>query len=275
MESKNSSSNSALNGSGEILTEIRQVSRDLLEEREVIGHLWNKLEELQTQFNSRWDQWIKSNELLHLAIKELTQFVVAITMELSNNGERMLKSTEAILELRRQLEKSESLLESLDKNLQSSNKLIDNLTSSYENWGKVPVPRREKVVGAGRSRNGATSPSGAIAPMWSAKVLLALTGAQLLLFGGWVVWQLLSLGKVPTQYPHVRLSQEDIALLMWAKSTEGQRAKNLLSWNSGLLVDCTKEVQKMGIRLEVRGRKAVYGFCPLWVVPPQERRFEE
>lgn len=262
-----------------VISEIHQVSKELLEEREVIAQLWNKIDDLQSQMTGRWDKWIQSNEVLHLAIKDLTQFVVAVTIELSNNGERMLKTTEAILELRRQLERSESLLGSLDSNLRNSNTLVDKLTTKFNNYvnciqnKNTPESLRLAVKQGGTILSSKTAAKERLNAKWF-YVLMGVMGVQcVLLISGWIS-QWFFQGKIPTQYPHVRLTQEDIALLEWAKSSEGKRAKNLISWNSGLLIDCTKEVEKMGIRLEVRGRKAVYGFCPLWVVPPNERRFE-
>ena len=72
------------------------------------------------------------------------------------------------------------------------------------------------------------------------------------------------------------LTVEEAALLDWAQSPEGQQARELMRWNSGLLDDrsCEREVERLGVTLELQGRSARSGFCILWVVPPEQRQFE-
>ena len=72
------------------------------------------------------------------------------------------------------------------------------------------------------------------------------------------------------------LTLEEANLIAWAKSQEGQFAKELMDWNSGVLdsLSCTEEVKRLGVTLKVQGRPASYGFCTVWVVPPKQRQFE-
>lgn len=64
--------------------------------------------------------------------------------------------------------------------------------------------------------------------------------------------------------------------LRWAQSKEGKLARNLLKWNAGSLdnLDCKKDVKRLGVTLELQGRKATEGFCTIWVEPPEKRRFK-
>ena len=79
--------------------------------------------------------------------------------------------------------------------------------------------------------------------------------------------------RVETPRP---LTVEEAALLNWAQSPEGQQARELMRWNSELLDDrsCEREVERLGVTLELQGKLARSGCCTLWVVPPEERRFE-
>ena len=79
--------------------------------------------------------------------------------------------------------------------------------------------------------------------------------------------------RVETPRP---LTVDEAALLSWAQSSEGQQARELMRWNSGLLDDrsCEQEVDSLGVTLELQGKSARSGFCTLWVVPPKDRRFE-
>ena len=79
--------------------------------------------------------------------------------------------------------------------------------------------------------------------------------------------------RVETPRP---LTIEEADLLNWAQSSEGQQARKLMRWNSGLLDDrsCEQEVERLGVTLELQGKSARSGFCTLWVVPPEKRQFE-
>lgn len=70
-----------------------------------------------------------------------------------------------------------------------------------------------------------------------------------------------------------RLTNEESQALDWAMSAEGERAKNLLTWNQDLLYNnaCESQAQKLGLTLELQGQKAKKGACVLWTRPVQER----
>ncbi|NEQ19144.1 MAG: hypothetical protein F6K28_04435 [Microcoleus sp. SIO2G3] len=74
-----------------------------------------------------------------------------------------------------------------------------------------------------------------------------------------------------------RLTVEEAEALRWAQSKEGKFARNLMKWNSGSLdnLDCTQDVKRLGVTLEVAGRPATTGFCTIWVQPPNKRQFKK
>ncbi|MDF5724912.1 MAG: hypothetical protein PUP91_31545 [Rhizonema sp. PD37] len=74
-----------------------------------------------------------------------------------------------------------------------------------------------------------------------------------------------------------RLTVEEAEALRWAQSKEGRFARNLMKWNSGSLdnLDCTQDVKRLGVTLEVAGRPSVAGFCTIWVQPPDKRQFKK
>lgn len=48
-----------------------------------------------------------------------------------------------------------------------------------------------------------------------------------------------------------------------------------MKWNSDSLtnLECKKDVQRLGVTLEVAGRASRSGFCTIWVEPVEKRRF--
>ncbi len=77
----------------------------------------------------------------------------------------------------------------------------------------------------------------------------------------------------------VKLTQKQFEALKWAESKDGQYAKDLMKWNASLLEgspgnrDCEQEAKRMGVTLEIQGRKASNGFCVLWTEPSKSRKF--
>ena len=112
-----------------------------------------------------------------------------------------------------------------------------------------------------------------------AVLLLGAGAIGAVLGNAWTVWQ-----QARVEYeagsPR-RLTLEEANLLKWATSREGQLARNLLAWNQNLLARdnsdrlvCEEDVSRLGVTLELEGRKAKAGFCTLWVHPLGDRRFE-
>lgn len=79
-----------------------------------------------------------------------------------------------------------------------------------------------------------------------------------------------------------QLTQEEANALEWATTNEGKFARSLMEWNRDLLsrdstgqLACAKEVKRLGVTLEMgaSSKKAVSGFCTVWVQPPNQRKF--
>lgn len=72
------------------------------------------------------------------------------------------------------------------------------------------------------------------------------------------------------------LTVAEAEVLPWAMSPEGKLARNLWRWNTGSLnrLQCLKDAQELPVTLKVQGKPASSGFCLLWVVPPEQRRFD-
>ena len=72
------------------------------------------------------------------------------------------------------------------------------------------------------------------------------------------------------------LTVAEAEVLRWGMSPEGKWARNLWRWNTVSLerLECLKDANKLPVTLKVQGRSATSGFCLLWVVPPEQRRFD-
>ncbi|WP_420839156.1 DUF6753 family protein [Argonema antarcticum] len=53
--------------------------------------------------------------------------------------------------------------------------------------------------------------------------------------------------------------------------------RNLMKWNSGKLIDksCTKNVALESSNVIFDGRRTSYGFCLVWIEPPEKRKFKD
>jgi len=73
------------------------------------------------------------------------------------------------------------------------------------------------------------------------------------------------------------LTFNQLQALRWAESGEGKFARNLMRWNAGYLdtKECLKDPRRLKVTLNLNGRKAYSGFCVVWTVPPNERKFEQ
>jgi hypothetical protein len=123
-------------------------------------------------------------------------------------------------------------------------------------------------------------------PTWGDKVfspLFSLPGtaligaiAALLCIGiGMAIAQALHrLPSTPVVGEPTILSEQEMRLLRWAKSAEGELAYNIMEWNWKLSnLQCREEAARLGVTLDVNGELAESGFCTIWVVPPEQRQF--
>ncbi|PSB07277.1 hypothetical protein C7B62_20395 [Pleurocapsa sp. CCALA 161] len=91
-------------------------------------------------------------------------------------------------------------------------------------------------------------------------------------FGGWFARSYLDY-----RYSNSGLSNQDTALLHWAKSDEGKLAKNLANWNSrglttkGKNLICEREAVNLDVTLTLEGKTVTSGWCALWIRPADQR----
>ncbi|MEG4308944.1 MULTISPECIES: DUF6753 family protein [unclassified Microcoleus] len=113
----------------------------------------------------------------------------------------------------------------------------------------------------------------ALALIPAAGILLVALGAGAVM--GWMGLLWLQGGFAPGEPVH--LTQEQTEAMRWATSAKGKFARNLMKWNLDSLsnLECKKEVERLGVTLEVAGRPATSGFCTIWVDPPEQRRFRD
>lgn len=83
------------------------------------------------------------------------------------------------------------------------------------------------------------------------------------------------LGGGYTKVQSTLLTWEELDAMKWATSSEGKFARNLINWNRGYLDngECVKDAQRLGVILSEYGRKAKSGYCLVWAVPPEQRKF--
>jgi len=107
----------------------------------------------------------------------------------------------------------------------------------------------------------------------AAGLLTVAIGFGTLIGLGVSAWLRSQVDKDPTGPRQLTLEQAES--LRWAESKEGKFARNLIRWNAGSLdnLDCKNDVKRLGVTLEIQGRKATEGFCTIWVVSPEKRKF--
>lgn len=107
----------------------------------------------------------------------------------------------------------------------------------------------------------------------AAGLLTVAIGFGTLIGLGVSAWLQSQVNKDPTGPRQLTLEQAES--LSWAESKEGKFARNLMHWNAGSLdnLDCKNDVKRLGVTLEIQGRKATEGFCTIWVVSPEKRKF--
>lgn len=74
----------------------------------------------------------------------------------------------------------------------------------------------------------------------------------------------------------VKLTLDEAESLRWAQSSEGKFARNLMKWNRGYLDNraCLADAKRLNVRLLLDGRPVKEGFCTIWTVPPEQRKYE-
>lgn len=77
--------------------------------------------------------------------------------------------------------------------------------------------------------------------------------------------------------PNMKITAEQAETLQWAESKEGKFAQNLMRWNRGYLDnrECEKDVKRLNVKLLLNGRPVKEGFCTIWIIPPEQRKYGE
>ena len=88
-------------------------------------------------------------------------------------------------------------------------------------------------------------------------------------------WVFGILGGGYTKVQSNSLTWDELEAMKWGMSGEGKFARNLINWNRGYLdnKECVKDAQRLGVVLSQYGRKGKSGFCLIWIVPPNKRKF--
>jgi len=185
------------------------------------------------------------------------------------------------------LEESPNELEALfDQWAESIHAQLQNYREGLEHYERAAVKAQEKAIA--QSVQALIQKAAIDKFLHSINAISIAAGAFLLLLAGglgwglgmgWTTWQQARVEYAPGK-PR-QLTLEEATALKWATSSQGQFARNLMSWNQTLLARqgfsrsrlCEQDAKQLGITLELEGRKAKSGFCTLWIVPPNQRKF--
>ena len=289
-------------GTARLLGELGELGR-------VVGLLYQKVEASeQTAIDGdrlvqeKLDAWIQTNGSILSSNQELLKLIVLNSQELQRSANSYEKGTTLWTSLQQQLTvfeqqmtdwnktsvtpaapvspETSELLSQLSQSCQQLNLRLDQLGQS-----KTKPKSGDGSLNAIQAVAPHPIAPHPIAPKKAADLLslnpasllgLAGSGVALVVLGGLALFGIQSFKpeyRVETPRP---LTVDEAALLSWAQSPEGQQARELMRWNSGLLDDrsCEQEVESLGVTLELQGKSARSGFCTLWVVPPEDRLFE-
>ncbi|WP_019488091.1 DUF6753 family protein [Kamptonema formosum] len=157
------------------------------------------------------------------------------------------------------------------------NRWVGRINKTLASYERVAVEKQEgqiaeavnSLVRQTELRRVATSAGSLVV---AAGILLTTLGIGALM--GWMGLLWSQGGFAPGEAVH--LTQEQAEALRWATSAEGKLARNLMKWNSGKLIDksCTQDVALEGSSVIFDGRRTSYGFCLVWIEPPEKRKFK-
>lgn len=161
---------------------------------------------------------------------------------------------------------------------------LQNYREGLEHYERAAVKAQEKAIA--RSVQALIQKAAIDRFLHSINAVSIAAGAVLLLTAGgigswlgigWASWQQARVEYVPGK-PR-QLTLKEATALQWAISSEGQFARNLMTWNQALLAKrgisrvCEQDAKQLGVTLELEGRRVSGGFCTLWVVSPNQRKF--
>lgn len=274
---------------------------------EILGKFWKAFDAFQNsaqddadKIGEKIDIWVRTNQSILESNQQLLTVIAMNAQEVCRSATSYEQGMNLLSQLQEQLRNCERLMLELNDTLvfapparvdqdappkqsndtlqqlqQTSSKLNlllqdwkDSLASLSSGPAISTTPPIEKTIKRDELITLLSSPKVAI-PAISALVFLVGSGAAITLLVPKLIQPPLAAG---TQ----RLTQENVELLKWATSREGKLAQNLLKWNNHKLsqMECLEDVKRLGVALTVDGKPATYGFCTIWVVSPEKRRFQ-
>lgn len=82
--------------------------------------------------------------------------------------------------------------------------------------------------------------------------------------------------KIDTLLGSGKLTPQQYSAMEWAMSSEGQQAREIMTYNAGYVgKTCIEDAEAMGLRLNYGSRVATSGICALFIEPPNKRRYEQ
>lgn len=229
--------------------------------------------------HQKLDAWIQTNQAILGSNQELLKLIVQNSQalqQLTNSYESGVSSwNDCHAQLKQFGTAASDLIVQLEQQTEDSRALTASIPARAP---ASPLPRPSPpLVPASRKHPALTLSFDlvrrATAPLAGFGALLLATGSSV----GFALAQAQQPTPLYVTEQQEPLTLEEAEQLAWAKSEEGRLARALMDWNSGILdsLSCTEEVKRLGVTLKVQGRPATHGFCTVWVVPPNQRRFED
>lgn len=137
----------------------------------------------------------------------------------------------------------------------------------------ISVARLNMALARILEDNGIESKKGKFTPRVVGGIVTAIVGALCLMVGSVAGWSFET--AILNKQNKVNLSAAEMAILDWAKSSEGAFAKRILDWNEDLVNrQCEKQVRNLNVGFKIGESFATSGYCFVWIVPPEKRTFE-
>lgn len=298
-----------------LLTEIAELQKVVGKLWQTVDEAKISTAEESRKVGDKLDTWIDTNRILLESTQELLKVIVLNSQEVQRSAQSYEKGSRLLSQLQQQLSSFEQVTtelndalenlelpaapvipesenqtlsieqfstfqESLKQTLQDIQSIQQNLVQSVEALlKKAGDPGLLKMLKTITHQNPAidltTWKDSLLTP---AALPIAIFGVVMVTIGVGLGWAGTQLAK-PELAPGAprQLTLDEAEALRWAKSREGKLARNLVQWNDDLLanLDCTKDVDRLGVTLNVQGKPSTFGYCALWVVPPEQRKFDE
>ncbi|MBD1847578.1 hypothetical protein H6F89_30085 [Cyanobacteria bacterium FACHB-63] len=298
-----------------LLTEIAELQKAVGKLWQTVDEAKISTAEESRKVGDKLDTWIDTNRILLESTQELLKVIVLNSQEVQRSAQSYEKGSRLLTQLQQQLSSFEQVTtelsdtlenlelpatpaipesenqpllieqfstyqENLKQTLQNIQSLQQNLAESVEALLKKTGNRDllkalKTLTHSNTAINLTTWKDSLLTP---AALPISIFGVVMVAIGAGLGWTGTQLAK-PELAPGVprQLTLDEAETLRWAKSREGKLARNLVQWNDALLtnLDCTEDVDRLGVTLNVQGKPSTFGYCALWVVPPEERRFEK